>query len=109
MGDGDVEVKTDSSLSVHSSPSELNQLFLEENGLPAESMEVDESFPLMEAVEENISSSSSESSENSEAEVSGSCFVVCKIVYVYCAMGQMNDYCIGLTVWVHPILFNTST
>ena len=75
VGDGDVEAKTEASLSVHSSPSELNPLFMEENEPPVESMEVEESFPLMEAVGDKMLSSSSDSSQNSEAEVSESCFV----------------------------------
>ena len=76
VGDGDVDTKTDEhSLSAHSSPSELNPLFMGENeGPPVESMEVEESFPSMEDVEDKMVSSSSSSSPNSEEEVSKGCF-----------------------------------
>ena len=48
---------------------------MEENdGPPVESMEVEESFPPMEAVEDKMVSSSSSSSPNSEEEVSKGCF-----------------------------------
>ena len=48
---------------------------MEDDGQPVESMDVEESFPLMEAVGDKMSSSSN-SSQNSEAEVSKSCFVI---------------------------------